>query len=282
MTGRGGPRRGSDDDPATVSDDAARLGDPTPDDGAAVAQAFYSRWARLYDALATRAPGVGALRSRAADALALEPGDRVVEMGCGTGANFPHLRDRVGPDGAVVGVDFSPGVLDRARDRIERRGWENVHVVGGDATRPPVALNGDGPSRPLDLDGDLPSRPLDLDGDLPSRPVDAVFSSFVSGMLPDPETTVRGWADLVDPAGRIAVLDLARSTRPSGAPLNPLFEAFVLAGSPPGTRLRGREATRTLDARVATAHRTVRAACDDVRYSTHALGFARLSAGTVR
>ncbi|WP_101295684.1 class I SAM-dependent methyltransferase [Halegenticoccus soli] len=236
----------------------------TAGDGAATAQAFYTRWARLYDALATRAPGVGSLRSRAADALALEPGDAVVEVGCGTGANFPYLRDRVGPDGAVVGVDFSPGVLRRARARIGHEGWENVHAVRGDAIRPPVSGRGE------------------RDGDMPSRRPDAVFSSFVSGMLPDPTAAVRTWADLVGPGGRIGLLDLARSTRPAAAALNPVFEALVLAGSPPGSRRRGREATRALDARVAAAHRALREACDDAHYSTHALGFARLSAGTAR
>ena len=66
------------------------------------AQAFYGRWARLYDLIATF-PGVGSWRARAVDSLGLSAGDRVVEMGCGTGANFPYLRERVGPEGQVVG-----------------------------------------------------------------------------------------------------------------------------------------------------------------------------------
>jgi ubiquinone/menaquinone biosynthesis C-methylase UbiE len=70
------------------------------------AQSFYGRWAQVYDWLAS-APGVASWRDRTADALALASGDTVVEMGCGTGANVPHLRERVGPSGRVVGIDVT-------------------------------------------------------------------------------------------------------------------------------------------------------------------------------
>ena len=84
--------------------------------------AFYGRWARLYDLLATRLPGVGRFRAAAADALDLSPGDTVVDVGCGSGAALPYLRERVGPDGAVVGVDLTGEMLARARERVARAG----------------------------------------------------------------------------------------------------------------------------------------------------------------
>jgi hypothetical protein len=73
---------------------------------------FYGRWAALYDRVAT-APGVGRWRRAAAERVA-RPGDTVVEMGCGTGANLPYLRERVGPTGRVVGVDLTGPPLRRA------------------------------------------------------------------------------------------------------------------------------------------------------------------------
>lgn len=228
-------------------------GAPTGADGAGVAQSFYSRWAHPYDLIARRSPGVGRLRRALASALAPARGDVVVEMGCGTGANFRRLRERVGADGTVVGVDFSPGVLERAREQVERAGWRNVRVVRGDAARPPIAR------------------------------ADAVCSSFVSGMLADPAAAVERWADLVGPGGRLALLDLASSTRAGGRALNPAFEALVRAGSPPGTAAaHGGDPTRALDARVAAAHQALRERCPDVRTETRLLGFARISGGTVR
>lgn len=221
-------------------------------DGAARAQSFYSRWARLYDALAVGTPGIGSLRVAAVDALDPRPGDTVVEMGCGTGANLPHLRERVGPEGTVVGVDFAAGTLARARARVERAGWENVRVVRADATAPPL------------------------------DEADAVFAAFVVGMLADPAAAVRDWCDLAGPGGRVGLLDLARTTRPAARALNPLFGAFVFASAPPGSRWRADAApTRMLDRRVLAARRALRDACADVTHSTRALGFARVTAGRV-
>jgi ubiquinone/menaquinone biosynthesis C-methylase UbiE len=249
--------RGGDPPAAlTGGTDATRLAtDGGSAGGVAATQSFYSRWARLYDALATRTPGIGSLRARAADRLDLGPGDTVVEMGCGTGANFRHLRERVGPTGTVVGVDFTPGMVATARRRVAREGWENVHVVRADATRPPL-------------------RPGDAD---------ALLASFVVGMVRDPSAVVDDWLDLVGPGGRVALLDLARSTRRVGRPLNAAFRAFVLASSPPGSRFRPDDSpAAVLDRRVAAAHRRLFARCDDAVHSTHALGFARLSSGRVR
>ncbi|SEO44387.1 Ubiquinone/menaquinone biosynthesis C-methylase UbiE [Halogranum amylolyticum] len=219
--------------------------------GVAETQQFYTRWAGLYDTLASHTPGLGGLRERAITRLAANPGDTVVEMGCGTGANFPYLRDRVGDEGTVVGVDLTGGMLAEARDRIEREGWENVHVVAGDAARPPVA------------------------------DADAVFASFVSGMLANPVAAVDDWADLVGEGGRLGLLDLARSTEQVGRPLNALFSGLVFAGLPSKRRRNVADAPRLLDDRVAAAQRALRDRCEDAHYSTHALGFARLAAGTV-
>ena len=220
--------------------------------GANEAQSFYGRWARLYDAIATF-PGVGSWRERAASSLALSPGDTVVEMGCGTGANFLHLREKVGPQGRIVGVDFTRGMLDQARTRVAREGWENVHLVHADATRPP------------------------LDG-----PVDAVLASFVVGMLADPAAVVEDWLSLVRPGGRLALLDAARSSQSRAKPLDALFRLFVAASAPPTTQLRyPNPPWERLDERVAAARRPL-ASTTDRTDETFALGFVRLASGRVR
>jgi protein-L-isoaspartate O-methyltransferase len=73
------------------------------------------------------------LRARAAQRLALQPGDRVLEIGCGTGRHFPYLRAEVGPSGRIYGVDLSAGMLAKARALCERRRWSNVEVTQDDA-----------------------------------------------------------------------------------------------------------------------------------------------------
>lgn len=76
---------------------------------------------------------LGRLRRQLADALALQPGDTVVEIGCGTGANFPLLQERVGSSGRIIGVDLTDRMLEEARERVRANGWRNVELVLSDA-----------------------------------------------------------------------------------------------------------------------------------------------------
>jgi len=218
-----------------------------PASDTAAAKQFYTRWARLYDLLA-RAPGVRSWRVRVADALALEAGDTVVEMGCGTGANFPHLRERVGPGGRVVGVDLTPGMLGVARDRVARARWENVGVAAGDATRPPVSE------------------------------ADAVIATFLVGMLEDPAEAVGRWCHHLRPGGRLVLLNASRSPGLAAAPLNLLFRLFVRAAAPGGRTARQSSAA-ALEARVDAARDALAGHAGDYEEHRLGLGYVRLVSG---
>lgn len=62
---------------------------------------------------------------------ALEPqlGDTIVEIGCGTGMNFPLLQEKLGPEGRIIGIDISEAMLERAKKRINGARWNNVELV---------------------------------------------------------------------------------------------------------------------------------------------------------
>lgn len=210
---------------------------------------FYTRWADLYDLIVRRTPGITGLRARTADALNLDFGDTVIEMGCGTGANLGYLRERVGPEGTVVGVDFSAGVLDRAADHLTREGWENVHLVRGDATRPPI------------------------------RDADAILGTFVVGMFADPTAVVGRWCDLLGPGRRVALLNAARSRRWYGPLVNVPFRGFVFASTPGRRRLA--DPTRLLDQRVEAGHAEIERRCERTIHEEHVLGLVQLAAGRV-
>ena len=215
-------------------------------------QGFYGRWARLYDVIARYTPGVRGLRETAAAALELEPGDAVVEMGTGTGANLPFLREAVGPTGTVVGVDVTRPVLDRTRKLVDRRGWDNVHPVRGDAGRPPVDS------------------------------VDAVLATFVVGMLDDPAGAVHDWCDLVGSGGNVVLLDATLSDRFYGSVVNPFFKAFVTLSTPPTLQLRyDRDLTADLDRKVKAARDALRDRSSAIANEESFLGFARLTGGRI-
>lgn len=211
-------------------------------------QSFYGRWARLYDRLASL-PVVGSWRARATDSLGLVAGDTVVEMGCGTGANVPLLRDRVGPEGRVVGIDVTREMLDRAREQSERSG-QSVHYVQGDAARPPVCE------------------------------ADAVLATFVAGLFEDPGAAVDEWCDLVGSGGRVALLNFQRSDRAAAAPLNVAFEGFVRL-SAPGSRLSRESHADAFEQRVRAAREQLTVRTVDRRYESLAGGYLGLVVGTV-
>jgi demethylmenaquinone methyltransferase/2-methoxy-6-polyprenyl-1,4-benzoquinol methylase len=72
-------------------------------------------------------------RRMAVEALRLAPGDTVVDVACGTGLNFSLLQAKVGAEGRIIGVDLTDEMLEQARRRVKRSGWDNVELVQTDA-----------------------------------------------------------------------------------------------------------------------------------------------------
>jgi protein-L-isoaspartate(D-aspartate) O-methyltransferase len=64
--------------------------------------------------------------------LDLKPGQRVLEIGAGTGFNAALIASIVGPDGAVVTVDIQPDLVKGAREALDRAGYGWVQVIVGD------------------------------------------------------------------------------------------------------------------------------------------------------
>ena len=53
----------------------------------------------------------------------------MLDVACGTGKSFEMLREAVGPEGVVVGVEQSPEMLQLAAERVREGGWDNVRLV---------------------------------------------------------------------------------------------------------------------------------------------------------
>src|SRR5262249_14755897 len=101
----------------------------------------YDFTVQLYNILGFR---IDSYRALAINSLQLKPRDTVVDIACGTGANFPMLQEKVGENGKIIGVDFTDSMLAKARERVENAGWRNVELVQSDAASYPfpARING--------------------------------------------------------------------------------------------------------------------------------------------
>jgi demethylmenaquinone methyltransferase/2-methoxy-6-polyprenyl-1,4-benzoquinol methylase len=155
----------------------------------------WDRWSDHYDrSEADFAP----MREKAIDYLSLQSGDTVLDVGCGPGVNFESLRDAVGPDGYVLALDYSPAMVERARARVEDRGWTNVEVREADATTT----------------------------DLESGRFDAAIATLSMSVLPDVERAARNVRRALAPGARFVVFDLRQIPEGPLRVLNPLLVRF--------------------------------------------------------
>jgi demethylmenaquinone methyltransferase / 2-methoxy-6-polyprenyl-1,4-benzoquinol methylase len=173
-----------------VGSDAARTA-PRPGEGeefAAGVNRMFDRIAGVYDAMnRTMTAGLDQRwRERAADRAELRPGDRALDVCCGTGDLALALARRVGSGGSVVGCDFSDPMLARARDKAARAGITQVKFEWGDAL-------------------DLPYE----DGSF-----DAVTVGFGVRNFADLERGVAELARVLRPGGRLVVLEITQPQRP--------------------------------------------------------------------
>jgi len=139
-------------------------------------------------------------RKRVVDLLGDVDGKTVIDVGCGTGRNFPLLVQAVGPRGRVIGLDCSAGMLREARRRVARHGWRNVELVHGDA--------------------------VELDG--VDEPVDAVLSVWCYGTVYDLAGALRRATDVLAPGGRLAIMTFVRAS-PERGPLRWLYPFYRFA-----------------------------------------------------
>jgi arsenite methyltransferase len=71
----------------------------------------------------------------------IKKGDVVIDLGSGAGNDAFIARHETGETGKVIGIDFTPAMIERARKNAEVRGYNNVEFRQGDIERMPVTAN---------------------------------------------------------------------------------------------------------------------------------------------
>jgi ubiquinone/menaquinone biosynthesis C-methylase UbiE len=142
---------------------------------------WWSRHPRALDALYAVAflGRESGIRRHAFERLDAAPGDRVLEVGSGRGDALEELGERVGDTGRAVGLDASRGMVEAAHSRNRDQSMDNVHVLRGDARRPPFT----------------------------AATFDAAYAAMSLSAVPDPERAIEATAAVLRPGGRFVVLD---------------------------------------------------------------------------
>lgn len=71
----------------------------------------------------------------------IKAGDVVVDLGSGAGNDCFVARHETGEIGKVIGIDFTPAMIERARENAEKRGFNNVEFRQGDIEQMPITAN---------------------------------------------------------------------------------------------------------------------------------------------
>ena len=138
---------------------------------------IYDRWGKIYDIIFKWVFSEG--RNVAVEMLDLKPGERLLEVGIGTGLSLPLYPRSAG----IVGIDISSKMLEKATDKITKHRLRNVKLQVMDAQSM----------------------------DFPDNSFDCVTACYVVSAVPDPDKVVSEICRVCRPGGRIVFINHFKS-----------------------------------------------------------------------
>ena len=157
-------------------------------------EAVYDKMAKVYDLVfgPTLHPG----RLRALQRMNIQPGERVLEVGVGTGINLSLYPKHC----SVTGIDFSGSMLEKARERTARKDIRNVRLLQMDAA----------------------------DLRFADDSFDIVYAPYLISVVPDPVKVAQEMCRVCRPGGRIIFLNHFLSPNPILSRIERLISPFTI------------------------------------------------------
>jgi ubiquinone/menaquinone biosynthesis C-methylase UbiE len=133
----------------------------------------------------------------------IQPGQTVLDLGCGAGLDLMLAADRVGATGHVIGIDMTQAMVEQARENIERAGYSTIEVRSGMIEHLPVADDS----------------------------VDWVLSNCVINLAPDKARVFREIARVLKSGGRFSIADIVVDALPDSLRANAALYSACVAGA---------------------------------------------------
>jgi SAM-dependent methyltransferase len=110
----------------------------------------------------------------------IKKGDVVVDLGSGAGNDCFIARHEIGDSGKVIGIDFTPAMIDKARQNAETRGFNNVEFRQGDIENMPITSNA----------------------------ADVIVSNCVLNLVPNKDAVIKEIYRVLKPGGHFSISDV--------------------------------------------------------------------------